>query len=408
MTISILFVDDEPNVLKGLKRTFYSMRSEWKMFYALSGSQALKIISENEIDLLVSDMYMPEMDGAELLRQVQSKYPHVIRIILSGHSDIKLILKTLFPAHKFLNKPCSQEQLINTVKRILLAQKLLPHQEIRTEINEIGALPSQPFFFPVMQQALDQQDMKMISRVIFYDVGMIANILKVTVNSFFGEMDHLPTIEEAVNMLGTDVLNNLFNSNGYLATYEDFIVPELSVDRLWRHCLRTAKFAAAIARQEDQDSNTVHHCFIAGLLHDIGKYILIYKYFDSYRELLQKMEKLNIDAAQAELEHFNTTHGAVGAYLMSLWGIPYDIIEAMAFHSKPSLLKHTGFSPLAAVHTANVFEHYFCYLRQDHLQRELDVTYLRQTGLENRLPQIKETCKKIYQSELSEQKQLLF
>ncbi len=384
------------------------MRSEWKMFYALSGSQALKIMSENEIDLLVSDMYMPEMDGAELLRHVQSKYPHVIRIILSGHSDIKLILKTLFPAHKFLNKPCTQKQLINIVKRILLAQKLLPQQETRTSINQIGALPSQPFFFPVMQQALYRQDLEMISRDIFYDVGMIANLLKVTVNSFFGEMDHLPSIQEAVNMLGTDVLNNLFNSNGYLATYEDFITPEISVDRLWRHCLRTAKFSAAIAKQESQDSNTVHHCFIAGLLHDIGKYILIYKYFDSYRELLQKMEKNDMNSTQAELEHFKTTHGAVGAYLMALWGIPYDIIEAMAFHYNPSLLKHTCFTPLAAVHTANVLEHYFCKLRQDHLQRDLDIKYLQQTGLENRLPQIKETCKKIYQSELSEQKQLLF
>ena len=408
MSISILFVDDEPNILKGLKRTFYSMRSEWQMYYALSGNKALEIMAENEIDLLVSDMYMPEMDGSELLRRVQSNYPHVIRIILSGHSDIKLILKTLFPAHKFLNKPCTKEKLIDTVKRILIAQKLLPHQEIRTRVNEIGALPSQPFFFPVMQEALYLQDTEMISSDILYDVGMIANLLKVTVNSFFGEMDHLPTIQEAVNMLGTDVLNNLFNSRGYLATYEDFIVPELSVDRLWRHCLRTAKFSAAIARQENQDAVTVHHCFIAGLLHDVGKYILIYKYFDSYRELLQKMGKLDMSPAQAEFEHFNTSHGAVGAYLMALWGIPYDIIEAMAFHSKPSALKHSGFTPLAAVHIANVLEHYFCQLRKDDLQRDLDVKYLEQTGLKNSLPQIKETCKKIYQSELNEQKQLLF
>ena len=408
MTISILFVDDEPNILKGLKRTFHSMRSEWKMHYALSGDQALKIMSENEIDLVVSDMYMPEMDGAELLRKVQSEYPHVIRIILSGHSDIKLILKTLFPAHKFLNKPCTKEQLLNTVKRILLAQKLLPHQETRAMINQIGALPSQPFFFPVMQEDLYYQDMEMLSRDIHYDVGMVANLLKVTVNSFFGEMDHLPTIQEAVNMLGTDVLNNLFKTNGHLATYEDFIIPELSVDKLWRHCLRTGKFASAIAKQETQDSNTVYHCFIAGLLHDIGKYILIYKYFDSYRDLLQKMDTLDISPAQAELDYFKTTHGAVGAYLMSLWGVPYDIIEAIAFHAQPSLLKHTQFTPLTAVHIADVLEHYFCQLRKDHLQRDLDAQYLQQIGIKSTLSQIKETCKNIYQSEISEQKKLLF
>ena len=83
----ILFVDDEPNILTGVKRMMRPMRKTWKMDFAQSGQKALDFLAENEIDIVVSDMRMPEMDGGDLLAEVQKKYPWIVRIILSGYTD---------------------------------------------------------------------------------------------------------------------------------------------------------------------------------------------------------------------------------------------------------------------------------------------------------------------------------
>ena len=83
----ILFVDDEPMVLKGLQRTLRKMRDEWEMTFASSSKEALDILGAEPYDVIVSDLRMPEMDGVQLLAEVKSKHPEVVRIILSGQVE---------------------------------------------------------------------------------------------------------------------------------------------------------------------------------------------------------------------------------------------------------------------------------------------------------------------------------
>ncbi|MDJ0855264.1 MAG: response regulator, partial [Desulfobacterales bacterium] len=83
----LLFVDDEPMVLKGLQRSLRSMRQEWEMTFAAGGREALDAMQAQPFDVVISDMRMPEMDGAQLLEVVKRDYPQVVRIILSGQLD---------------------------------------------------------------------------------------------------------------------------------------------------------------------------------------------------------------------------------------------------------------------------------------------------------------------------------
>jgi DNA-binding NtrC family response regulator len=117
---SILFVDDEPNVIQGLKRMFHNMKKEWETYFALSGEEALNLLGKNRVDVVVSDMRMPIMNGAELLNKVMELYPQTIRIILSGHSDEKMIISSTKSTHQFLSKPCSPEILKGTIERAML------------------------------------------------------------------------------------------------------------------------------------------------------------------------------------------------------------------------------------------------------------------------------------------------
>jgi len=95
----VLFVDDEPRILEGLRRMLRSQRNEWEMAFAPGGGAALAIMEAAPFDVVVSDMRMPEMDGATLLTQVRNLYPQVVRIVLSGHAELSAALRVVPVAH---------------------------------------------------------------------------------------------------------------------------------------------------------------------------------------------------------------------------------------------------------------------------------------------------------------------
>src|SRR5690242_17591571 len=91
----VLFVDDEPHLLAGLRRMLRPQRHRWDVWFAESGPAALEVMSRGGVDAIVSDMRMPGMDGAALLAEVQRLYPSTARIVLSGQADRTSVLSVL-------------------------------------------------------------------------------------------------------------------------------------------------------------------------------------------------------------------------------------------------------------------------------------------------------------------------
>ena len=102
----VIFIDDEPNILSGLKRILRPLRNEWQMEFKDGGQAALESLAETPCDVVVSDMKMPGMDGAQLLSAVKDQYPNSIRIALSGETDSHMIYRCVQHAHQYLAKPC--------------------------------------------------------------------------------------------------------------------------------------------------------------------------------------------------------------------------------------------------------------------------------------------------------------
>ena len=86
---NILFVDDEVKLLQGLRRYLRPMRNQWHMTFLSNGKDALAFLEDNAVDVVVSDMRMPEMTGSELLSQISHLYPDIVRIMLSGYTENK-------------------------------------------------------------------------------------------------------------------------------------------------------------------------------------------------------------------------------------------------------------------------------------------------------------------------------
>jgi DNA-binding NtrC family response regulator len=111
----ILFVDDEQRLLDGLRRSAYSLRTEWQPEFALGGAAAIKILESRSFDVIVTDMRMPGIDGNALLKLVIESHPHMLRIVLSADSDDQAFIRSVGVAHQYLSKPCSVEDLRSTI-----------------------------------------------------------------------------------------------------------------------------------------------------------------------------------------------------------------------------------------------------------------------------------------------------
>lgn len=188
MKRKILFVDDEKAVLDGFRTMMHSKRKEWKSSFAISGADGVELLEDTSFDVVVSDMRMPGMDGADFLAKVAERQPGAIRIILSGYSDMPILLKSAKVAHQFLTKPCSSEQIIDTIQRVMDMSAILRNEEVRNVVGRLDALPVMPDIFVRITKELEssEPDLKYIGKMVERDVGISATLMKVVNSSFFG------------------------------------------------------------------------------------------------------------------------------------------------------------------------------------------------------------------------------
>lgn len=345
----ILFVDDEQQIIDGIRRIFYPFKNEWDIFYALSGEEALKIIDGNTINVVVTDMRMPGMNGAELLYQVKKNHPETIRIILSGHSDEELIMKSVNVAHQFLLKPCEANILIETIRKTFYVRVHLRNENLIKLINGIEELPEMPEVIIKIEDECSKQSISInkVASLISEDIGLTVKILQVVNSAFFGLPTKIADLEQAVSFLGLNTVRALilFLKLHRVEYYKTDFAP--FIKEVLQHSLIVANYTRMIYEYETKNTIIGKEAFAAGMLHDVGKLVLLKH--PEYKALLDS--KLKQSLHEIEYEKFNVTHADVGAYLLAIWNIPNNIVEAVAFHHNE--IRDTKFDLCMAVNCAN-------------------------------------------------------
>lgn len=385
---TILFVDDQKNILDGLRRMLRSMRDEWEMLFAESGQEALNILKEKPCDVLVSDMRMPEMNGAQLLSQVAKKYPQVVRIVLSGDADKETVLQTTVQAHQYLSKPCDADTLKATVARACSLRDLLSDSALRRIVTQVTILPSLPSLYTMVMEELQSEKTSLdhVGSIIEQDVAMTAKLLQLVNSSFFGFKRQVSRVRDAVPLLGADVLKALVLSVGIFSQFQNKKpLHGISIDTISEHSLRVANYAKVIAISQKADRVDQDQSFLAGILHDLGKLILWTNFPNEYGEVCSMCSVERCTVSEAEKRHFQASHEQVAAYLLGLWGFADAVVEAVAFHHHPGCLPLKRFTPLTALHVANAFDHFKTDALVS-LEAGVDESYLREIGLYQNLP----------------------
>jgi HD-like signal output (HDOD) protein len=352
----VLFVDDEPRILEGLRRMLRPQRHEWEMAFASGGEAALALLEASPYDVIVSDMRMPGLDGAALLSRVREQYPHMVRIVLSGHTELATALRVVPVAHQFLAKPCDAEMLRVAIERACHLRALLSNESIRQTVTALGDLPSVPRTYQALTEALADPDTSLqhVSRIIEQDVGVSAKVLQLVNSAFFGIAHSMTSIQSAVAYLGINTLKNLVLSAEIFRAFKPTRhLAGFSIETLQYHAQLTAHIAGRLPVVKHLSDIAV----VAGMLHDVGKLILAWKLSEHFHAVLVEAATQQCPAYQVEERMDGFSHAEIGAYLLGLWGIPYSVVEGVALHHSPTRVPHQNFDAVWAVYVANLLAH---------------------------------------------------
>lgn len=331
---TILFVDDEPLLLNGLRRMLYPLRHQWDIHFADSGAKALELMDELPVAVLVTDMRMPGMNGFRLMQAVQERHPLVIRVMLTGQPDKEVYCEVMTICHYFLWKPVKLEEIQQLLSMISALDASLHDENLMRLIGRITALPSLPPLFNRLMALMDNQDTinSEIAEVVKEDMAMTAQILKLVNSAFFTLTRRIDTIENAIAYLGLDMLRQLILVTHLFTQCSKQVRDTYALDDLWQHCLCTATLAKSIAEVNTGDASAANNAYLAGLLHEIGKLILIAQLPETYSAILKQTAEEGRPQTEVETSTLGTNHAAIGGYLTSLWGLPHTITEAVTLH----------------------------------------------------------------------------
>ena len=351
----ILFVDDEEKILQGLKRLLYGMRDQWEMLFTTSAEEALEMLSREPADVVVSDCRMPGMDGRDFLSEVKRRFSDTVRIVLSGQSEKEAFFKASDVAHQYLVKPCDPEKLKAVVVRACTLRDGLKDPRIKQAISRIGSLPSLPSLYADLMAELKKEDpsIEKLGNIISSDIAMSTKVLQLINSPFFGLFRKIANPRDAVVYLGIASVKALALGHGVFSQFDKTKLKRCRLDGLWSHSLAVASVARRIASYEKQSKEVVDDSFMAGLLHDLGKLILAEVFTQDYEGLLAKGPGQEKRSWEMEAEAFGADHAQIGGYVMGLWGMPDNVVEAIFFSHSPGAKPTIGFSPLTAVHAAN-------------------------------------------------------
>lgn len=377
----ILFVDDEELILSGLKRGMRRHRGEWEMSFAISGADACEIISARPTDIIITDMQMPQMDGAELLEIVRKKSPDTARVILSGYAKDEVILKVIGPAHQYLAKPCDFREIEDTITRILRLRHCIENEPVRTIITGKISLPSLPSIYQNLLKELTNEyaTNKSIAAILEQDIALKAQVLKVCNSAFFGLPQKVTNLETAVSLLGLNTLRSMTLLNGVFSSLDAKTQQCKSLRKLTANCHDLAMIAAQIAKISQFDKPIIDLVTSAGSLSHIGSLLIA----ASWPEEFQKAVALCEHNPDVSINHFEKQiigidHGLMGAYLLGLWGFPLPLCEAVAYHHTPNLIENRNHPILACLHIAQYAAKAKAHdnLTLDTLNDKLDLAFL--------------------------------
>ena len=346
-----MFVDDGPGAVQALWPVLAGREDVWSVTFAGTGVEAMESLREQCFDVVVCNLTLADMNGADVLNFVQEDTPNTLRVIQSSpeQREDALLVRA---AQLYLVKPCDPAALENLIQRAGSLNEQLGSLSLRRLVGQMGQLPSVPRVYSELSRVMDDpaSGAEEIAEVMRRDVALTAKVLQIVNSSFFSLSQTVTDVRQAVACLGQSMVRNMVLS---ASLYSKFNTANASCpfdpDVFQAHAHRTA----AVAQSLMDDSADRADAFTAGILHDTGKLVI------ASCMPVQSGEIFALGLENPQHVHLNerailgVCHAEIGGFLLKKWGLPYTVVEAVTQHHDPDRAPQLEFDLIAATHLAD-------------------------------------------------------
>jgi HD-like signal output (HDOD) protein len=294
------------------------------------------------------------MLGSELLEQVRAISPTTMRVIMSGYVPLtKLALVT--SAHQYIAKPFDALKLRDTIRRSFAAQERIVDKGLQATATSLRSIPSLPQAHHALLRELedDRNAATNIARLVAQDAGLSFKVLQLANSPLFGQGQLITSPTDAVMCLGTDLIASVVLAQSLFRHYQSLTHSEMNLQRVWSHCWQTAYFAEQICREMQFSRKASEEAFLAGLLHETGRFILVDNFPAQFQAACQSARQMQSPLAPRMREVFRTGPAQITAYVLELWGMPTPVIDAIAVQDSVAADPSGAFTLASALYVAD-------------------------------------------------------
>ena len=351
MKTKILLMDDESIVTKEILSKLNTLVDDWEFIFFNNCANAVKKFDSEFFDIVITRMEI----GAKLLEVVKSRYPNIIRILYSKDSEKEQNLKSTYLAHQQVDSITEYEDLQIIIGKLLYSRKFINNENLTKLIGSIDYLPTLPDIYFKIEKEIQNENFstQKVASIITEDITLTAKLLQLVNSSFFGLPRKMTNLNEIINFLGANIIKSLvvytkvftfYNTQGELKEY---------IKNIWNHSIKVGRLTKKILAVEKQPRLVIDKAFIAGILHDIGKLVLIQlpNYYNNVKSI--SMQE-NILYQEAEYRLYGSSHSEVGAYLLGIWGFDDDIVHSVNTHHDISNISQTNPKLSQALFVSNI------------------------------------------------------
>jgi HD-like signal output (HDOD) protein len=347
----ILFVATGTALPDAVRAYLAPQRARWHMEQVSSAAAAIAMLAGAEFDAMICDLSLPGSDAPELLARAQQLYPNMVRLCLADSLEGDAFLRAVPLAHQFLDKPCQADTLFELVERTCAVREILGRPAIRTLVGRLQQLPSTPQTFKALSEAIAEPNAHSdrIAEIVSQDQALSVKTLQIVNSALFRRRTPISSIHAAVAFVGLEMIKSLALSACMFSALESSPAASRLLKDLQVRSMRRAQFARMLL----DGSRYAQEGFTAALLLDVGEAVLALGSPEQFQQMIALAQARSQPWYEIEPEIFGVAHPEVGAYLLGLWGLPIELIEAVAYHHRPSRVAHRRTDVLLAVHVAD-------------------------------------------------------
>jgi HD-like signal output (HDOD) protein/CheY-like chemotaxis protein len=394
----ILFVGEDQTLYQEFQAQCPGPESAWTVQHVAAEEEALALCHQQTIAAVVADVHLGGKSGTDLLDAFMRRQPKALRIVISDLSDVESTMKCIGHAHHHVLKPCSAQTLLQVLEQAFAQEAWLPSEQIQGLIAQMRQVPSplKAYSQIVEEMKSPSCSLEKIGGLIEQDPAITAKVLQLANSAVFGRELHMVNPVEAIGYIGLETTKAVVLLAHTFSSFDNLKLVHFSIEDLWRHSVQVGRLARRVAELEHAEEDMAEQAFASGLLHDIGKLLFAANHAGLFSKVLRLAREQQCNLWEAESQVLpGVGHAELGATVLGIWGLPKAITEAVALHHRPWQQRGHTFSPITAVHVANIFDH------ESHpdpaviLPSQINTSYLKDLGLAGRVEDWRQGCMEI-------------